>query len=85
MAYAASGLVKLSNEGPGKISLWCYSTADSLATVAGAGYFNSAAAHFNVGDHIAVTAGVGGTMAAKWYLVSANSGTAVTIIKHDVT
>lgn len=85
MAYAAAGLNRFADGGavgtaPGnRVGLYSYATADTLATVAAANYFNSAAAILKVGDIICVTAGIGGTPAMEHYIVSANTGTVVTI------
>ena len=57
-----------------------YRTADLAATVAGAGYFNNAANILNVGDWIFATTGIGGTVLGKIYVVTANTGTVVTVL-----
>ncbi len=48
MAYAASGLSRIAGDSNG--NFWSYSTADSIATVNSAGYFNSAANMLKVRD-----------------------------------
>ena len=52
MAYAASGLTRLAGASNG--NLWFYTTADAIAAVNSAGYFNSAANMLNVRDVIMV-------------------------------
>ena len=84
MAFALTGL-KADGYLPGANMKYGYSTADSQATVAGAGYFNGAVDYLRVGDQILVQAGLGGTMVARWYEVTANTGTAITVVKHDIT
>lgn len=52
MAYAASGLARIGGDSNG--SLWMYTSADAIATVNTAGYFNSAASMLAVRDLIIV-------------------------------
>ena len=52
MAYAASGLARIGGDSNG--SLWMYTSADAIATVNSAGYFNSAANMLAVRDLIIV-------------------------------
>lgn len=52
MAYSASGLTRLA--GGSGVNLYHYSTADAIATVNTAGYFNNAANMLNVRDVIIV-------------------------------
>lgn len=61
-------------------SHWTYETADAAATVEAANYFNGAVADLLKGDTIQATMAKGGTPVAKHYVVTANSGTAVTIV-----
>lgn len=56
-----------------------YSTNDAAAIVEGAGYFNAAVTHLPLGSQILVGGDLDGTPFQKAYVVSANSGTAVTI------
>jgi hypothetical protein len=58
-------------------TLWHYTTPD--ASVAGAGYFNTAASMLRVGDMIIATFDSGATPETKFYLVTANTGSAVTV------
>ena len=48
MPYAASGLARIGGDSNG--SLWMYTSADAIATVNSAGYFNSAANMLAVRD-----------------------------------
>jgi len=52
MAYSASGLTRVGGDSNG--SLWMYRTADAIATVNTAGYFNSAANMLGLRDLIIV-------------------------------
>jgi len=52
MAYAASGLTRLCSGGGN--ALWIYSSADAIATVNTAAYFNNASDMLNVRDVIIV-------------------------------
>ena len=52
MAYAASGLARIGGDSNG--SLWMYTTADAIATVNSAGYFNGAANMLAVRDLVIV-------------------------------
>jgi hypothetical protein len=44
-----------------------------------AGYFNAVAGDVQVGDIIMANTSTGGTLAAAFYLISANSGTVVDV------
>ena len=50
MAYAAAGLHRIG--GASGAALWMYRTADAIAAVNSAGYFNDAAAMLNIRDLI---------------------------------
>ena len=52
MAYAASGLARIGGDSNG--SLWMYTSADAIATVNTAGYYDSAANMLAVRDLIIV-------------------------------
>jgi hypothetical protein len=56
--------------------LWAYVSADSLATIAAANYFDAAAAELRVGDIIATV----GAAVPTLFTVSANTGSAVTVV-----
>lgn len=58
-------------------TLWHYTTTDSSVT--GAGYFNKATDMIKVGDLIIANVATSGTPVNKFYLVTANSGGAVTV------
>lgn len=75
MAYSATNLTsarRLKNN----LTLWSYVSSDSLATIAGAGYFNGASTLMRVGDSIVVV----GNATPGLYTVSANSGGVVTVV-----
>lgn len=77
MALVAKDM-KLLNAVDG-FNVYHYTTADTLAAVAGAGYFDSFFEQLNVGDLIFVSAGLGGTVETQHYVVSASSGAGVTV------
>lgn len=52
MAFASSGLTRIGGDSNG--SLWMYTTADAIAAVNTAGYFNGAANMLDVRDLIIV-------------------------------
>jgi len=79
MAYSSTGLSAAGGQSKAGNApqLWTYSSADAIATVNTAGYFNSAASLLKVGDLIYVydTANVLGHLV----YVNANSGTVVDV------
>ena len=58
-------------------TLWHYTTVDADVTTGG--YFDSAAAMLRVGDLMIVNIDTDGTPSTKFYIVSANTGSAVTV------
>ena len=62
-----------------------YVTNDDRAAVETSGYFNSLAKLLKKGDHIDMTIDLDGTVERRNYIVSANTGTAVTIAEQAVT
>lgn len=78
MAYTASSLTRLS--GASGVSLWHYSTADTIATVNTAGYFNDASAMMNVNDVIIAVTSTGGTPVVSHTYVNANSSGTVDVV-----
>lgn len=56
-----------------------YSTADAVATVAAANYFNAAAAQFGLGDIIDVVFATGGTVGGRSFVVQSVTAGVVTI------
>jgi hypothetical protein len=52
MAFASSGLTRVGGDSNG--SLWMYTSADAIAAVNSAGYFNSAANMLDIRDLIIV-------------------------------
>jgi len=75
MAYASSGLSRLSGDSNG--SLWQYSTVDTIATVNSANYFNSAANMLKVRDVIIVKDTNAPT--TSFVTVLSNNGSAVDV------
>lgn len=78
MAFSASSLSRLA--GASDVSLWHYSTADTLADINTSGYFNSAANMLHVNDVIIAVTETGGTPVVSHTYVNANSGTVVDVV-----
>ena len=94
MAYDVKGLKNFAvgaqplvggNQSGQSHNLYHYSTPDAHATVLAANYFNSAAALLKVGDILFCTVASGGTPQARIYIVTANTGTVVTIVQQIFT
>jgi hypothetical protein len=64
---------------------WRLITSEDEAAVETAGYFDSLAGIMKVGERIFCTLVMGGTPKAKDYIVTANTGTAVTVAEADYT
>ena len=75
MTYKASDLSVLAYAN--SFTLWHYTTVD--AAVTGTGYFNSAADMLRVNDLIIANIDTDGTPSTKFYIVSGNTGSAVTV------
>jgi len=58
-------------------TLWHYKTIDSAVT--GTGYFNKASDMMNVNDLIIANVDTDGTPVTKFYIVTGNTGGAVTV------
>ncbi len=58
-------------------TLWHYTTTDSAVT--GAGYFNGAASMMRVNDLVIANIDTDGTPSTVFYVVTANSGSVVTL------
>jgi N-acetylmuramic acid 6-phosphate (MurNAc-6-P) etherase len=78
MAFTPASLTRLA--GASGVSLWHYSTADAIADVNTAGYFNSAANMLGVNDVIIAVTSTGGTPVVSHTYVNANSGTVVDVV-----
>tara|TARA_R100001460_G_scaffold5214_1_gene14622 strand:+ start:15938 stop:16207 length:270 start_codon:yes stop_codon:yes gene_type:complete len=72
MAYSATSLTRLA--GGSGVTLWHYTTTDTIATVNTAGYFSDSANMFNGNDVIIAVTSTGGTPAVT--ITYANSVTA---------
>lgn len=75
MAFASKDLSVLAYAN--NFTLWHYTTFDS--SVVTAGYFNSAASMLRVNDLIIVNLGTDGTPSTVFYIVTGNTGSAVTV------
>ena len=58
-------------------TLWHYTTTDSSVT--SGGYFNSAAAMMRLNDLIIANVDTDGTPATKFYIVTGNTGSSVSV------
>jgi hypothetical protein len=78
MAFTPASLTRLA--GASGVSLWHYSTADAIADVNTAGYFNSASNMLNVNDVIITVTETGGTPAVSHTYVNSNSSGVVDVV-----
>lgn len=85
MAFDQKGLARVQSTGSvgvgaGSVKSVChYATNDDAAAVQAAGYFDPAAGILVVGDVIIASLDLDGAPALKIYMVTANTGTVVTI------
>jgi len=77
MAYKSDNLSVLAYAN--NFTLWHYTTTDTAAGVVAAGYFSKAADMLRVNDLIITNVDTGGTPAPNFYIVTGNTGTAVTV------
>jgi hypothetical protein len=78
MAFTSANLNLVAGSKAGNApQMWTYQTAD--ADVNGSGYFNPVAALLKKGDLVYAYVNTGATAAYKMYVVTANTGTAVTV------
>ena len=78
MAFTPASLTRLA--GASGVSLWHYSTADAIATVNTAGYFNNAANMVKLNDVIIAVTSTGGTPVVSHTYVNANNGSTVDVV-----
>jgi hypothetical protein len=78
MAFAAANLTRLA--GASGVSLWHYTTTDTIATVNTAGYFNDAANMLGLNDVIIAVTSTGGTPVVSHTYVNANNGSTVDVV-----
>lgn len=77
MAYKSSDLSVLAYAN--NFTLWHYTSIDNTAAITGAGYFNFASDMLRVGDLLIINIDTDGTPSTKFYVVTGNTGSAVTI------
>ena len=77
MAYLASDLSVLAYAN--NFTLWHYTTVDDAALITAAGYFDKAADMLRVNDLIIINIDTNGTPSTKFYIVTVNTGSSVTI------
>jgi N-acetylmuramic acid 6-phosphate (MurNAc-6-P) etherase len=78
MAFTPASLTRLA--GASGVSLWHYSTADTLADINTAGYFNSASNMLNINDVIIAVTETGGTPVVSHTYVNANASGVVDVV-----
>ena len=78
MAYTASSLTNMATASG--VNFWHYTTADTIATVNTAGYFNDAAGMIRVNDYMVIVSSTGGTPVVSHAYCNANNGSTVDII-----
>ena len=81
MAFKASDLSVLAYAN--NFTLWHYTTVDDTVTLEGAGYFNNAVDMLRVNDLMIVNIDTDGTPATKFYIVTGNDGSSVTVTVHS--
>lgn len=77
MAFKASDLSVLAYAN--NFTLWHYTSIDNTATIAAANYFNSAVDMLRLNDLLIVNIDTDGTPTTKFYIVTGNDGTTVTV------
>lgn len=77
MAFTASNLSVLAYAN--NFTLWHYTSVDTALVIEGAGYFNSAVDMLRVNDLMIINIDTDGTPATKFYIVTANTGSSVTV------
>jgi N-acetylmuramic acid 6-phosphate (MurNAc-6-P) etherase len=78
MAFTPASLTRLA--GASGVSLWHYSTADTLADINTAGYFNSVSNVLNINDVIIAVTETGGTPVVSHTYVNANASGVVDVV-----
>lgn len=80
MAYSSTGFATIGASKSGNaVSLYAYSTADTIATVNTEGYFNDLSDTLEVGDVILVRSSTGGTQVLSLVYVLTNASGVVDV------
>ena len=80
MAYSSTGFATIGASKSGNaVSLYAYSTEDTIATVNTSGYFNDLSDTLQVGDVILVRSSTGGTQALSLVYVASNASGVVDV------
>jgi hypothetical protein len=77
MTFDASNLSVLAYAN--NFTLWHYTSIDNSATITGTGYFNKAVDMLRVNDLMVINIDTDGTPTTKFYIVTGNTGSAVSI------
>ena len=78
MAYDKSNLTRLA--GASGVSLWHYTTTDTIATVNTAGYFSDSAGMFNGNDVVVAVTSTGGTPVVTITYANSETASAVDVV-----
>lgn len=81
MAFTASNLSVLAYAN--NFTLWHYTTTEAAATIEGAGYFNNAVDMLRKGDLMIINIDTDGTPSTKFYIVTGNDGSSVTVAAYS--
>lgn len=80
MAYDSAGFATIGASKSGNaVSLYAYSTADTIATVNTSGYFDDLSDTLEVGDVILVRSSTGATQALSFVYVASNASGVVDV------
>ena len=80
MAYSSTGFATIGASKSGNaVSLYAYSTEDTIATVNTSGYFNDLSDTLQVGDVILVRSSTGATQALSLVYVASNASGVVDV------
>jgi len=80
MAFARSGLARVSGANSDAGSLWMYSSTDAMTVIRAADYFLDAINEINVNDVIIVASATGGTPVLQFTYCNANDGTTIDVV-----
>ena len=80
MSYSASDLSVLAYANA--FTMWHYKTVDDTAAIETSGYFDSAVEMLRKNDLLVINIDTDGTPATKFYIVTANDGSSVTVAEY---
>ena len=80
MAFALTGLSRVSGANSDAGTMWMYSTADAIATVIAVDYFLEVTNQMNINDIIWVISSTGGTPAVTITYVNASTAATIDVV-----